>query len=381
MKKYIKLILILVISITMTTGCFLKNEKIPSEGEVKKYLEKKYGKNNKIISKEKYKEKDKKGYRYVVHSSNGFDFTLEAGVTYFSGYFPIIEGHYAQDYQDDFYPALIEKKKESIDKVFNTYKDISSKYEIGKYLINNSTINKALKIEIEFDNYSSLKSVNSFLYNIKDLFKDKYNIKDIDCIDIDVKSSEKYITHLKLSNLDTYSKDMHLNFLNYHFESNLYSKPKYIDKLYINGKEYVSDKYEVKFPYSPYYNEYLAEVIYGYKGINNIAGKGTIEYWDYIQQEIVTKYLNGKYEVDYEKNKTDYTIGNNKYEVYFPRDDAKLQDGYYFKKNNKKLDIKIMKRPLYYGNISYEYLRLDDWASLLECKYEIKNNALYLTSK
>ena len=48
--------------------------------------------------------------------------------------------------------------------------------------------------ESDFNNYSSIKSVNNLLYDIKDLFKDKYNIKDIDCIDIDVKSSEKYIS-------------------------------------------------------------------------------------------------------------------------------------------------------------------------------------------
>ena len=378
MKKYI-LIILLVLSLT---GClkFSKNDKVPTKEETIEYINNKYGANNTILEVEELpttgEKHETKGNKYKVHSELGFDYIVESGINYSVASGGLGSG-YIRYFKDTFYEELIKNKQSEIEPIFNKYSIVDATYKIN---------NSKLLININLNNnLNNVELANEFLYKLRKQFKEEYNILNMDDVIVRITYNDKVLSDIKFKYIDSLDIESHKNNIKYYFlyeginNTNTSDSKVVLNKLYINNKEFTSDKYKVKFVYEPTSKEYLAIVGYGLELSYNGGEK------DYLQREIITNYLNGNYTIYKALRKSKYNIGNNKYEVYFPRNnDGNIKDGYYFKKNGKKLDIKVVDKPIYYGHTGasyFYYIKLSDWAYLLDCDYSIQGDTVYLTSK
>ena len=346
-----------------------KPTQVPTEREVKQYISKNIGDNDLIISKEKVidtenTEHPDKGYTYVIKSHLGFTYEVKAIITYTDNY-PF--GYsYSKYFSSNFLYRLVEEKKDEFDNIINKYPSIDVDYSSDEE--KKSTID--IKINLQ-NNLNNITDSYNLSYEIKDLLKNEFKIKNCEqlSIEINYNSSVKPL-HIEYTKLNTYDKEIEIEAAKQYFikdEINLdYTlyKPTYIKKLFINGEEFKS-KHEMLFVYNPYYKEYLATYTY-YETNDNM-------------EELITKYLGGTFEVKDELTK--YQIGNNKYEINFPFDSARLRKNFYFKKNGKNTNIKLVDSPLYYGSSHYYYFKLSDMALSLECNYEVINDTIYLKSK
>ena len=272
-------------------------------------------------------------------------------------------------------------KKNEIDNFFNKYSALKAKYQIKEY--------SKMNINLYINNFSDLELLNDFLYDIDEEFKNRFSIYDLQCIDELIinntyNDTKFYFDISNLKDLNEYDRKTSLEFLKQYYikkdeldYKNYEYIPTYINSLYVNDKEFKSDKYKVEFIYSPYYKEYLTILGYGIEFEYN----GGVA--DYMQREIITDYLSGRYQIYNETHKTEYEIGNDKYEIYMLPENSDEKKTYYFKRNGEKLNIKLAKSPLYVGSNNatyYYYLKLSDWAKLLNCEYEIKDNQIYITT-
>ena len=387
MKKILKIISLLLIFITITTGCYEKNEKvsIPTENEVKEYIKEKYGENNKILTKKKLKakkyEQDKlvEGYKYIIQSDLGFEYEVVAGIKYtYKGYWG--KQVYVKIYSDNFYEMFEKNKKNELDTIIKKDSNYKITYYISKIELckneNYKYIDSNLIISVDLmNNVNNIDSSINYLYGIKNELKEKYNIIDQE-ISINFKLNKQTIFS-GFDDIYQFDRNIYIEFIKRYLEkdnSNLnfnFKNPTYINKLFINNKEYNISNAD-KFIYDPSQKEYLVSL--------NRTGNER-----YFTKKIITDYLNGTYNIK-TKNANPYyptytykiTIENNEYEVYLSFNNYKLENNYYFKKNGENMNIKIINTA--FNNVEY-YIKLSDWASILNCDYEINDDVIYLTTK
>lgn len=359
-------------------GCGDKNP--PSEEQVLSYIEESYGDSYKLISTEVKQDTEDESDLTVYHfqSEFGFDFDVIGGVAYTPpGKFP---GYYSKYYNTDYMDKLHELIAVDI-------KNLIDKYSSEQIQI--TTEDADHSIDVTFETYSNIDSINKFIYELISLYQDKYKVKKegLYHINIDIYKDDKVFYWLYLSWLIEVDEEKNLKELQLKYveeirqgefidstvdEDMLTNMPRtVINNLIINGDQYTSDKYEPEFAYSVDEQEWLAIVGYGII----LEYNGGVQ--DYMQREIIVKYLDGDYDIDDKNRITRYTIGNDSYEIYFPYDSGDgIKGGYYFKKNNEKLNIKLCEIPRLWGGtgaVYYAYIKLSDWAKLLNMEYIVDN--------
>lgn len=159
-------------------------------------------------------------------------------------------------------------------------------------------------------------------------------------------------------------------------------KPFKLDKLYINGDLYESERYETNFYYNIDDDKYYTIVCFGMQFEYN----GGVD--DYLQREIIQKYYpKSNYTITDAKDTSEYRIGLNKYKIKWSDHGLDSidsdRDEMIFYKNGKKLDVKNI---YYLGNrsagASYnKFVSVDDFAKIMEMeieKIDIENRAVYL---
>lgn len=188
----------------------------------------------------------------------------------------------------------------------------------------------------------------------------KYNCALIDTkAKLDVNSTEDEIKY-------EYSPDY---FTNVDYKS---IPHRYIYNLYIDGKEFKSEKYDVKFVYRIEDGNYYAITGYGQRFENNRGVE------DYIHREIITEYYpDSKYTIYSRKKITTYEIGSDKYKMTSTSEDDEPK----FYKNDKLLDIDALREIDGHttGTNYFVFIRVDDWAELMGMKTEkIDASGVYL---
>ena len=385
MKKNLKIVVLLALFITITTGCFQKHEKvsIPTEDEVKEYIKEKYGENNKIVSKKEIKAKKTKdekiveGYKYTIQSDLGFEYEVIAGIKFsYKGNWG--KKVYVKNYSDNFYVNFEEKKQNELDTIIKKDSNYKMTYHISKNELckdeDYKYIDSGLRIDIDLmDDANNIESSIDDLYKIKNELKEKYNITDQKIFITIVLNKES--VYSAFDDLYQFDKNIYVELVKRKFKKDIpelnfsFDNPTYINKLFINGEEIGNAD---KFIYDPVHKEYLVSL--------NRTGA---EY--HFTKKIVTDYLNGTYKIKAKDSNPYYPsynykikIKDNEYEVYLSFNDSKLENNYYFKKNGENMNIEIITTA--FNNIDY-FIKLSDWASLLDCNYEIKDGDVYLTSK
>lgn len=146
---------------------------------------------------------------------------------------------------------------------------------------------------------------------------------------------------------------------------------KNIDSLYIDGKQYLSDRYDTRFTYNLADGTYYTVVCFG----TSLDYNGGVE--DYLQREIIEDfYPDSGYTID--GYTSTYRIGTDRYEV------SRKKKGLSFRKNNRKLDIQVYEKlnretP---DATYYYWISIDDFASLMGMKVEkMDETGLYLSTE
>lgn len=145
---------------------------------------------------------------------------------------------------------------------------------------------------------------------------------------------------------------------------------KYIHTLYINGKPYQSEKYEISFIYNLEDEKYYALAGFGIE--NEYNGEGE----DYLQEEIIESYYPGaEYSISIKDHKSSYKIGNDLYSV------ERKKDGLIFMKNNSILNIQSYREISgeRSGATYYYWIRVDDFAEIMGMSVDkVEESGVYL---
>lgn len=150
---------------------------------------------------------------------------------------------------------------------------------------------------------------------------------------------------------------------------------RYIRNLYIDGKEFTSEKYDVKFIYRIKDGKYYAITGYGQKFSHNFGVE------DHLHREIISHYYpDSRYNINAKTEITTYEINGNKYRMT-STDESKIPEFY---KNNQPLNIETLRNidghtP---GANYFVFINVEDWAELMEMKVEkIDTSGVYLSLK
>lgn len=145
---------------------------------------------------------------------------------------------------------------------------------------------------------------------------------------------------------------------------------KYIQNLYINGKLYQSDKYEICFLYNIKDGTYYTPVGFGIE----LDYNGGVE--DYLQREIIEFYYpDAEYTISMKDESSSYKIGNDDYLV------KRQKNGLVFLKNGNELPIICEKEisDTSTGAVYYYWVNVDDFALLLGMSVEkVDESGVYL---
>ncbi len=158
-------------------------------------------------------------------------------------------------------------------------------------------------------------------------------------------------------------------------------KPQKLDKLYIDGERFVSDRYSTEFIYNIEDDKYYTIVCFGMQFDYN----GGVD--DYLQREIIEKYYeDADYTIYDGSDSTTYSIGKNKYLMKWTHNGLLgSTDQLLFFRNQKQLDIETYdKLGLISTGASYNvFISVDDFAEIMEMKVDLvdlENGALHLSS-
>ena len=145
---------------------------------------------------------------------------------------------------------------------------------------------------------------------------------------------------------------------------------KYIRSLYINGKPYQSEDYEICFLYNILDETYYTRVGFGVK----LNYNGGVE--DYLQREIIESYYpEAEYTISPRAQTSTYTIGADQYLV------KRRDDGLTFFKNDTELQIAAYQElsGTHTGATYYFWVSVDDFATLLGMTVDkVEEDGVYL---
>lgn len=419
MKKFLCILLILPMLCFALTGC---NDKLREEDEIISIVEDELPNCKFVNVKSSIDDngKEQKEYRF---KNNDFEFCL---IDYLS------EDSFGFDTNAVSTTYLQETLKHNKEKLLKLLDDYNIKiYDKTQESFDNEKLetfkkNEGILLIFDISEYNAYETNFSFLIEkykdietIYDFIKDFYNIIEkyipdkpfsLENFPIDIQISTK-----KVLNPDKYNKNsvylLHTNFSveglefdyaekwskyeyasavkdGYIFDSAIdvnKVKPFKLDKLYIDGELYESERYETNFYYNIDDEKYYTIVSFGMQFEYN----GGVD--DYLQREIIQKYHpKSNYTITDSKDTSEYRIGLNKYKVKWSDHGLDSvsgdRDELLFYKNGKKLDIKNI---YYLGNhsagASYnKYISVDDFAKIMEMKVEkinIEERAVYLSTK
>ena len=204
MKNNTAKILIMFLILTLFTGCSELDAQIPTQEETETYISNKYGDENIIKSFEYFEREGYKGNKYIVESSLGFEYSVEAGIIFLKTNGNLVSNN-IQYYQDTFFKELINDTKVHVDSIFNKYSDISTTYNFS------CNYNNCLNFNIEYNKKENIKIIRDFLYDIKNLFNINFAVKYMDDINVNIinKSTNK-TRKIKFSDLDKQSREDYL---------------------------------------------------------------------------------------------------------------------------------------------------------------------------
>lgn len=419
MKKILCILLIFPMLCFTLTGC---NDKLREENEIISIVEDELPNCEFVNVKSSIDDngKEQKEYKF---KNDDFEFCL---IDYLS------EDSFGFDTNAVSTTYLQETLKHNKEKLLKLLDDYNIKiYDKTQESFDNEKLenfkkNEGILLIFDISEYNAYETNFSFLIEkykdietIYDFIKDFYNIIEkyipdkpfsLENFPIDIQISTK-----KVLNPDKYNKNsvylLHTNFSveglefdyaekwskyeyasavkdGYIFDSAIdvnKVKPFKLDKLYIDGELYESERYETNFYYNIDDEKYYTIVSFGMQFEYN----GGVD--DYLQREIIQKYHpKSNYTITDSKDTSEYRIGLNKYKVKWSDHGLDSvsgdRDELLFYKNGKKLDIKNI---YYLGNhsagASYnKYISVDDFAKIMEMKVEkinIEERAVYLSTK
>ena len=419
MKKILCILLIFPMLCFTLTGC---NDKLREENEIISIVEDELPNCEFVNVKSSIDDngKEQKEYKF---KNDDFEFCL---IDYLS------EDSFGFDTNAVSTTYLQETLKQNKEKLLKLLDDYNIKiYDKTQESFDNEKLenfkkNEGILLIFDISEYNAYETNFSFLIGkykdietIYDFIKDFYNIIEkyipdkpfsLENFPIDIQISTK-----KVLNPDKYNKNsvylLHTNFSveglefdyaekwskyeyasavkdGYIFDSAIdvnKVKPFKLDKLYIDGELYESERYETNFYYNIDDEKYYTIVSFGMQFEYN----GGVD--DYLQREIIQKYHpKSNYTITDSKDTSEYRIGLNKYKVKWSDHGLDSvsgdRDELLFYKNGKKLDIKNI---YYLGNhsagASYnKYISVDDFAKIMEMKVEkinIEERAVYLSTK
>ena len=419
MKKILCILLIFPMLCFTLTGC---NDKLREENEIISIVEDELPNCEFVNVKSSIDDngKEQKEYKF---KNDDFEFCL---IDYLS------EDSFGFDTNAVSTTYLQETLKQNKEKLLKLLDDYNIKiYDKTQESFDNEKLetfkkNEGILLIFDISEYNAYETNFSFLIEkykdietIYDFIKDFYNIIEkyipdkpfsLENFPIDIQISTK-----KVLNPDKYNKNsvylLHTNFSveglefdyaekwskyeyasavkdGYIFDSAIdvnKVKPFKLDKLYIDGELYESERYETNFYYNIDDEKYYTIVSFGMQFEYN----GGVD--DYLQREIIQKYHpKSNYTITDSKDTSEYRIGLNKYKVKWSDHGLDSvsgdRDELLFYKNGKKLDIKNI---YYLGNhsagASYnKYISVDDFAKIMEMKVEkinIEERAVYLSTK
>lgn len=145
---------------------------------------------------------------------------------------------------------------------------------------------------------------------------------------------------------------------------------KYIRALYINGKPYQSEAYEIEFLYNLEDERYYALVGFGI----DIDYNGSVK--DYLQREIIESYYpDAGYSISRKDQSSSYQIGDDHYLI------ARQKNGLKFLKNGQELKIKSYSQlsGTSTGATYYYWISVDDFAALMGMSVDrVQKDGVYL---
>lgn len=138
-------------------------------------------------------------------------------------------------------------------------------------------------------------------------------------------------------------------------------KPLTLNSIYINGNEFISERYEPEIIFNIMDGEYYLTIGYGIE----LEYNGGVE--DFINREIIQEYYpNSKYSINKTSHYTTYKINGDKYKIVRNNN----TDDYRFYKNGKEMDIKDYEKVTGYraGAAYFRLVKAEDFAVLTGLK-------------
>ena len=368
MKKFLTLTILFLLF--CLTGCANLQEEETMISEITSIIDgSKYIKTEQPLDEDGTADVSQKIYYF---EGKEFDFTVTDYIESSGGGLPY------NDQMTDYYEKLLEFKNEEIHELTNEYD-----FEI----VVDDPWQEGLEIEIKITSFQQIKEAYAFcvkLYSLLEKYVPK-RTSDIfphEC-SLDIKTTSESGSYLygakfefiqggfKINEKDIafteayYVEDVRNGELidstvgSKHFEK---FKPLTLDAIYINGKEFKSEKEEKpRIVFNIADGKYYITVGYGAE----FAYNGGVN--DYINREIIEEYYPGSnYEINADKNYSTYEIDGDKYKV--TRND-KTHD-YRFYKNSKELDIKDYEEVTGYhsGATYFRLVKAEDFAELTGLK-------------
>ena len=155
-------------------------------------------------------------------------------------------------------------------------------------------------------------------------------------------------------------------------------KANMIEKLYVDGQEFISEDYNesVVFKYDTNSDSYYIRVAFG----TDTTTEYSTGFKDSVQKEIIEEtYSNSGYTIDTEKNTSAYVINTNEYVIKTVDSHDKMIRAY---RNGYELNID--ENSFFYASAPFTYISVEDFATLMEMKVDKIDNeemAVYLVTE
>lgn len=423
--KYIALIFVFLFLLSLFTGCAT----LRKEDEIITSVENLYP-NSKFTKVEASVTEDGLDSKKYYFSNGDFEF-------YFCDY--ILEGPMGFDSNAtlcNYYEQLLDFKSEEINKLYddtsipffrksnnpdNYYSKDDVKAFANEHCFRGEYYPPVLELDIDnfyfefyIEEYSQIKECIDFISDFYDIIKDyvpKTSLEFCDSTTIYFNTSKSYSytenettktsDFIYRANIVLSQKDINIEniekWVEYKYAVLVKNgrindskidvdkvKEPILNKLYIDGEEFESKKYNTLFYYNAEDKKYYTEVSYGIKS----DSYGGME--DYLQREIIQEYYkNSDYSIDTKGKETTYKINKDKYKMNWTLEPFATIDEnstLNFYKNNKKLEIEVLTE---IGLIDVDkkhnrFISVDDFAEIMGMKVDEidqETRAIYLTTK
>ena len=374
-KYYIHIFLIVLIALTLLSGC----DRLSTIDEINRNLENELGKSVEIVAVEPGITDS--GYDINTYKIKymGLEFTLD-NYMYKDSLFGFDSAGFDSDYAYQVY-RLFEENIDSIKLKYNLdikeseYGDIKIHNDVSSFTQLSNGISALTELNSLVSDYIPTNDDGILGFELRLISSTDYDswqtyIKTRDSFDSEYANYIEQVLKLEIAQSIRDGKTLKFQYT----DSELNNIPVgRLDNLYINGMQIKSSRYPIEFFYDIRTSKYYTIVCFG----TQLEYNNGVE--DYLQREIIEKlYDNSNYEINEEKKETTYNIGEDQYKVKRRGNEIRVY------KNLREIEVDTLntvneKTP---NATYYTWISVDSFAEILGLEVEsITNKAVYLHSK